>query len=92
MCGSFFFALRLSRRNQSQPRKVAAEIAAIDGSQTVTLVKRVCADEEVWNQVPARTTFLPVFLEDLPGFERGTGVYGIEPDAQPLQSFERLLG
>ena len=78
-------------REQIERRKITPQISAIDGRQSIALVKRMGADEEIRNQIAARTALLAVSLEELPGFKRCMGIDGIEADTQTLQGVEHMF-
>ena len=76
---------------QIKRREIAPEISAIDGRQSIALVKCVGADQEIRNQIAARTALLPVSSKKLPGFELRLPIYWIEADTQTVQGFERMF-
>jgi hypothetical protein len=81
----------LSGKQQCKRREITPEISAIDGRQSIALVKGVGADQEIRNQISARTALLPVSPKELPGFERRVGIYGIETDTQTVQGVKRMF-
>jgi len=83
---------RGGRLQNLQAREVAAQIAAIDGRQTIALNLRVRGDEKVGQEVLTRATFPAVLPMNASGQVRRSGGDGVVANGQHFQMPEQLVG
>lgn len=68
-----FGALRVSRLEEAQSRKVGAEVSTVDGCKPVGLGHRVRRNDKIRDEVNPRASLASVPKEDLPCQVGGCG-------------------